>query len=222
MTSSEPGPDVRERLRAALAKRPSLTRAQHRIRAIAAFVVALLPVVAMIGARGIHTRGRPYGYVGVVAIGWCALVTGATTWMLRPGPTALGRSRPSRLALTVVLPASLLAVSCMASILFPETLRSPDYGGHVHVECALIGSAVSVIPVATALWFLRRSDPVRPAVTGAALGAIAASWGGGIIAIQCRHPEPLHVALGHVAPIALMALVGAVVGSRLLSLRWIH
>ena len=166
--------------------------------------------------------GRPYGYVGLVAIGWSALVIGASRWMLRPGPSMLGRPRPKLLQLAVGLPPSLLAVSCVASIMYPETLRAPAYGWHVHLVCALMTGAMSLAPVGVALWFFRRSDPVRPAVTGAALGAIAASWGGAVIAIQCPHPEPLHVALGHVGPIALTAVVGAMIGARLLSLRWIR
>jgi hypothetical protein len=216
---SDPRPDVRQRIEAALAKRSSPTRAQHRRWGAVALAFALASPLAAIATRGIHAGGRPYGYVGIIAIGWCALVVAASSWTLRPGPTALGRPRPRLLLLAFGLPSSLLAVSCAASILFPETLRAPDYGSAVHLACAATATVFSLAPVGIALWFFRRSDPVRPAVTGAALGAIAASWSGAVIAVQCPHPEPLHVALAHVAPIALAAIVTSLVGARVLSLR---
>ena len=85
-----------------------------------------------------------------------------------------------------------------------------------------MATGLSLLPIGIALWSFRGSDPVRPALTGAALGATAASWGGAVFAIQCPRAEPIHVALAHVGPIALAAVVTAVVGSRLLALRWLR
>jgi hypothetical protein len=219
MSPPDLDPDVRERLRAALSSRSSLTRAQLRRRGLAALALAVAPLVAALVLGGVHAGGRPHGYVGVVAVGWCSLVVAASSWVLRPGPTPLGRPRPTLLLLAMALPACLLAVSIAASILFPEALWSSNLGWRAHLACALTASALSLAPLGMALWFFRRSDPVRSAVTGAALGAIAASWGATVVAIQCPHPEPVHVALGHVLPIALAAIVAAVVGARVLSLR---
>jgi hypothetical protein len=219
MSPPDLDPEVRERLRAALSSRSSPTRAQLRRRGLAALALAVAPLIAALAVRGVHAGARPYGYVGIVAVGWCSLVVAASSWVLSPGPTPLGRPRPTLLVLAMALPTCLLAVAFAASILFPETLRSSNLGWRAHLACALTASALSLAPLGIALWFFRRSDPVRPAVTGAALGAIAASWGATVVAIQCPQPEPLHVALGHVVPIALTAIVAAIVGARVLSLR---
>lgn len=217
-----PNPELRDRIASALAKRSSPTRAEHRRQSIVVIALSLLPVAADLAFRGVHAGGRPLGYVALLAIGWSALVVAASIWALRPGPTALGRPRPALAALAIGLPAGLLVVSLAAGAAFPETFRGPPFGWRVHLTCALIGTGLSLAPIAAVLWLFRRSDPVKPWTTGAALGAVAASWAGAITAVQCPHAEPLHVALAHVAPIALSALVAAVVGARVLSLRWIR
>ena len=219
---SELRPEVRERLERALAGRSSPTREEHRRRGVVAMVVALAPIVAELLLRGVHAGGRPPGYLVVVATGWAALVVAASIWVLRPAPSSLGLPRPKMLVVAAALPCSLLAVSFLAGLAFPNTLHTPGYGWRLHLVCALMAIGLSVVPVGVALWRFRRSDPVRPAVTGAALGAVAASWSGAAIAIQCPHAELLHVALGHVAPIVLAAALTAVIGARVLSLRWIR
>jgi hypothetical protein len=199
-----------------------MTRAQRRRRGLAALALSVAPLILAVAVRGVHAGARPYGYVGMVAVGGCSLVVAASSWVLLPGPTSLGRPRPTLLVLAAALPLCLLALSFAASILFPETLRSSTPGWRIHFGCALAASALSLAPLGIALWFFRRSDPVRPAVTGAALGAIAASWGATVVAIQCPHPEPFHVAVGHVFPIVLISIVTAAVGARVLSLRWVR
>lgn len=217
-----PSPELRDRIASAVGKRSSLTRAQYRRQSILVVVLSLAPVAADLALRGVHPLGRPPGYVAIVAIGWFALVLATSSWTLRPGGAALGRPRPALVALAIALPASLLLVSLLASAAFPETLRSPLYGWRVHLACALMTIGLSLAPIGGLLWLFRRSDPVKPWTTGAALGAVAASWAGAVIAVQCPHPEPLHVALAHVAPIAVAAIVTAVAGARVLALRWIR
>jgi hypothetical protein len=217
-----PNPELQKRIASAVAKKSSLTRAEYRRQSILVIALSLLPATAVLALRGVPLGGRPLGYATIVAVGWFALAIAASVWTLRPGRTALGRPRPTLAALAVALPASLLLVSLVASAAFPETLRAPTYGWRVHLTCAMIATGLSLAPIGAVLWLRRRSDPVKPWSTGAALGAAAASWAGAVIAAQCPHPEPLHVALAHVAPIALSALVAALVGARVLSLRWIR
>ncbi len=218
----DPGQEVRDRIAAAVAKRSSLTRAQYRRQTNVVIALSLAPVAADLALRGVHPVGRPLGYLAVVAIGWFALALAASLWALRPARGALGQPRPALVALAIGLPASLLLVSLVASSAFPEAVREPLHGWHGHLMCTLIATGLSMAPIGALLWVFRRSDPVAPWISGAALGAVAASWAGAVLAVQCPHAEPLHVALAHAGPIALSAVVGAVIGARVLALRWIR
>jgi len=217
-----PPHELRDRIAAAIASRSSLTRDQYRRQRIVVIALSIVPVAADLVLRGLQLRGRPVGYVAIVAIGWFGLSVAASLWTLRPGPTPLGRPRPALIALAMGLPVGLLLVSLVASGVFLETFRAPLYGLRVHLMCALTATALSLAPILGLLWLVRRSDPVKPWATGAALGALGASWAGAAVAVQCPHPEPLHVLLAHAGPIALTACVTAIVGARVLALRWIR
>lgn len=217
--SSPPPPSAR--LLAALASRPSPTRAQHSRRWVLTVAASLVPVWSLLFLRGAPLGGRPSGYVALVAVGWCALIAATSLWILRPGPTALGRPRPLLVVASVALPLLLMSTSLGASALFPETWVTPPYGSRVHLACATMATLLAAPPIGAVLWLHRRSDPVKPWATGAALGVVAASWAGSIVAVQCPHPEPIHVAVAHAAPIAILALGSAVIASRLLAIRWI-
>lgn len=219
-----PPHELRDRIAAAIASRRSLTRNQYRRQRIVVIALSLVPVAADLVLRGVQLRGRPPGYVAIIAIGWFALTVAASVWTLgpAPAPSPLGRPRPALVALAMGLPLGLLLVSLVASGAFLETFRAPLYGFRVHLMCALTATALSLAPILGLLWLVRRSDPVKPWATGAALGALGASWAGAAVAVQCPHPEPLHVLLAHAGPIALTACVTAIVGTRVLALRWIR
>lgn len=220
-TDLSPSEEVGVRLRTAIANRPSATRAQWSRRLRLVMGASLVPLAVVLAIRGLPTAGRPAGYVALVAAGWCAIVISASRWVLRGGPSPLGRPRPLLALLAVGLPAALLAMSVLASALFPETLVEPAYGARTHLACAMTATVLSVAPVGCLLWVFRGSDPVKPWVTGAALGTVAASWAGTLVAVQCPHPEPLHVALAHAAPMLAIMLASGLVAARLLALRWI-
>jgi hypothetical protein len=66
---------------------------------------------------------------------------------------------------------------------------------------------------------LLRPDRDLRGALGAALGAAAGAWGGILIDIHCPNDAVLHLALGHLAPIALFVLLGAALGAHLLGVR---
>lgn len=219
-TPIEPSPGARAELQALIAARPSPTRKQRSSQIIRGLAFALAPVVLVLIVRGAPLGGRPAGYVVTVAVGWVTLAVASSLWVLRSGGSALGRSRPSLLRLACGLPVALLAASAIATACFPQTATAPSYGLRVHLACAAMATALSLLPFISVLWLFRRGDPVKPWATGAALGALTGTWAGTVIAIQCPHPEPIHVALGHALPIAMMAAVGAAIGARVLAIRW--
>lgn len=216
-----PSPDLRERIEAELKGRRVPSRQQHRARSTAVILASVMPIVAMAAMRGVHAGGRPLGYVATIAIAWTALAALATAFVLR-SETTLGRPRPALAALAPALPIALATVSIAANLAFPETLHGMEDVAPTGLMCTAMAIGLSVLPVAALLYVYRRSDPVRPVALGGALGAVAASWSGAVLATQCPQTTPGHVVLAHVVPIALTAVVAAVVGSRVLALRWIR
>lgn len=217
----EPSPDLRARIEAQLAGRRVPSRRQHRSRSAAVILASVMPIVAMTAMRGVHTGGRPLGYVALLATGWTALAVLATAFVFS-ADSALGRPRPALAAVASGLPLALVAISAAANLAFPETLHGMEASAATNMMCTVMALVLSVLPVAALLYVFRRSDPVRPVALGAALGAVAASWSGAVLATQCPLTSPLHVVLAHVAPIALTAVVASLVGSRVLGLRWIR
>jgi hypothetical protein len=56
-------------------------------------------------------------------------------------------------------------------------------------------------------------------VTGAALGVAAGAWGAVLIDLHCEMTDPLHVLLGHMLPVVLLAITGTLVARSVLAIR---
>ncbi len=222
MSAPQPPPDVRARLEAILPKRKVPTREQHRLRSIVLLAASLLPALYGLAVHGIHAGKRPVGYIVFFAVAWIGTAAAAGAYVLVPPKTTLGRSRGRLLALAVALPVALLGAALAANALFPEALAGSQERWAMNAHCVKVALLLSIAPLAAFLYVFRRSDPVRPSITGAALGAIASSWGGAILAVQCPNPEPVHVAIAHVLPVIVGAIVGAVLGARVVAVRWIY
>jgi hypothetical protein len=70
------------------------------------------------------------------------------------------------------------------------------------------------------LALLRRgSDPVHPVATGAALGAACGAAAGVMVELWCPVAAPRHVAIGHILPITIVSILGALLGSRVIAMR---
>jgi len=63
-------------------------------------------------------------------------------------------------------------------------------------------------------------DPVTPRATGAAFGAGAGLGSALLVDLWCPVSYLPHLFLGHLLPIGVLALLGGVLGSRLLRLAW--
>jgi hypothetical protein len=70
----------------------------------------------------------------------------------------------------------------------------------------------------TMLVALRRGAPLRPGIAGAVAGLCAGGLGAALYATHCIDDSPLFVAVWYSLAIAVVSLVGAVAGSRML--RW--
>jgi hypothetical protein len=85
-------------------------------------------------------------------------------------------------------------------------------------ECSASIAALSVPLLAALLWMLRDMAPTRPALAGASAGLMAGTLASLVYSLHCTETAYAFVAVWYVAGIAVMAGIGALLGSRLL--RW--
>lgn len=153
---------------------------------------------------------------------WVRMLFGATVAMAgfvvvqrlaRPG----ARVRGAWLGLAVpVLVIWILAV--IALVVAPAEERAELVWGHTWRSCAIDIAVVSLPMFAALLWALKGLAPTRPALAGAAAGALAGGAGAVVYAFHCPELAAPYIAVWYVAGIALPVVVGALLGPRLL--RW--
>lgn len=207
---------LRDRILSKAREAPSLTAAQVRTRRIGMLVGAILPALVVLAAMGVGPRGRPLALALLVSIGWGAVAVASTAFVFS-GSSPLGPPRPALALLAALAPTLELAISAVGMTLYPDTW-SGVLAPQKHAICMMLGFAMSAAPLGAMLLHLRGLDPVSPRARGAALGATAGAWGGAGTMLLCPHHGAIHVLVGHVLPVALFALVGAIVGSRVLAL----
>lgn len=114
-----------------------------------------------------------------------------------------------------------LAVWVMAAMAWfnaPPQDRMPLLMGESWRVCAL-SIALMALPVfAAALLALKSLAPTRPALAGAAAGALAGGVGASVYALHCMELTAPFLAVWYVSGIAVPVVLGALLGPRLL--RW--
>ncbi len=182
--------------------------------AIAGGVGTSLAVLLAIGGPGSY--GRPSGYYLTLALMWLGIsLIGAWLGVAR-GRSMLGRPAWVRVLVALVTPLGLAVTAALAASLVPPFVKVTDL--HDHLRCGGFATAFAVGPLVAFTFVRRGSDPVAPRVTGAAMGAVAGALGALGIELRCSHAGLFHVVVGHVVPVAALALLGAVVVSRFLAL----
>jgi hypothetical protein len=83
--------------------------------------------------------------------------------------------------------------------------------GHPGFRCLGVTVLFGAILLAAFALARRRSDPLFPRASGAALGAAAGAWGAMMVDLWCPVLEPSHLVLGHALPIVLLTAAGALV-----------
>jgi hypothetical protein len=211
-----PPASIRDRILEAARKEPAPTRdrARDRRRMALSFGVAIaLASFALVGSMG----PLPRPFLFACGAGWSLVAFVGTLVGLSRGQMMLGRSTRA-----LVATASAIAPVVLAWILMLVFYMQPPHVAppmHVHLVCCAMGIAFAAAPLGAMLWIRRGTDPVHPAATGATLGSAAGAWGGLLIHLHCPYVDPAHVVAGHVLPIVLLAIAGALAGRRLLVVR---
>jgi hypothetical protein len=214
----QPSSELRARVLAEIGRTPAATRAEHRKRIAIMAAGGALATTALFFAMGGFTRGaRPTELIAFTAGSglFAALVM---TRLSSRGDSMLGRPRPT-LVLACVLAAPLLACAAFAAaMIWPEN-AAEDVPAHAHVACAAMTLAQGALPLVALLLPRRESDPVHPAITGAALGMTAGAWTAMMAYLRCPHVPPSHCIIAHVVPTLLLTIAGALLGRFLLRVR---
>jgi hypothetical protein len=210
----KPPADLKARVLLAVARDPSPDRRAVSVRAARAWLgVGLATALMFVAIGGLRAVERPLAFVLGTAAGWGGIALAATVASARRGKMV---GRPF-----VVLVLS-VAVTPVALGLW-YLIWVGNWGGlgpPAPASRALVCFGVSLVLAAGPFFVLTRGRrdtfPAHPRATAAAIGVVAGAWAGVLMDLHCERADVVHVALGHVAPAAVLALAGAVLGDRLL------
>jgi hypothetical protein len=211
--------DLRARVLAEVARTPSPTRAVYKRRlALVAAVGALATVALFLAMGGVRPGTRPVEMIALTVGFGVASAAVLTRLSSGQGGAMLGRPRPVLLT-AVAMTAPLLAVVVVCGTMaWPES-AAEHVGVGTHFACGTMSVLQGALPLLVLLWPRRGSDPVHPAVTGAALGMTAGAWALVMATLRCPHAAALHGIVAHVLPTLVLTAFGAVLGGLLLRLR---
>lgn len=147
----------------------------------------------------------------------------AVTLALAVSATAVGLhlSRPEAslrgFGWWLLLPAGILVAAIGGEMMMPQ--RAPMMTrlvGNNSRACLIAIPTMSLPLLAAALFGLRHGAPSRPALAGAVAGLIAAGLAATVYASHCMDDSPLFVATWYTIGAALVAAIGALIGSKVL------
>jgi hypothetical protein len=213
-----PSDDLRERVLASVRREPSLTRHQVAVRtALLCSSAVVVALVIFFGVGGARIGARPGLFVVGTALGWAVVALGAIWLSFVRGRSMMGRPGAWLWIVVLLAPVVLFGWMLLWNSGFPDTLRV--WPGRIGLRCLSLTLAISAWPLVALAMVRRGSDPIHPAVTGAALGAAVGTAAGVLTNLWCPIANPAHVALGHVGPLLLLAAIGALLGRRLIAVR---
>jgi hypothetical protein len=211
--------DLPASLLASIERTPSPTRRSAR-----AYQWLVLPVSAVVAAalyaaydgpeqgRG----GRDTWFYVASAMTWATVAVLSLRGALGRGAGASWRSRTALLACAVGTPAMLFGAMIALGSLDPAMMEiHPEKWGRM---CLPLTLAAASLPLLALTYARRESDPVHPAMSGAALGSACGAAAGVMVELWCPVSTVRHIAIGHILPILLLALMGAIMGTQLLGL----
>jgi len=134
-----------------------------------------------------------------------------------------GLSRPDfkidkRLWWLALGPALLIGGIALEMMSVPADAWHARMIGHNSFYCMITIPLLSLAPFAAVLYALKCGAPANPTVAGAVGGILSAAIAATLYASHCADDSPLFVALWYPVGFVLMAVLGAMIGSRYL--RW--
>jgi hypothetical protein len=123
------------------------------------------------------------------------------------------------------LPLAMLGIPALAAMLAGLRLATSEPAGwamqvtgKTMIPCLVTIPLTAALPLGALLWLLRRGAPLAPWLSGLAAGLAAGGFAAALYSLYCIEDSPLFWALWYSTAIGITAMVGAVLGHRLL--RW--
>jgi len=117
----------------------------------------------------------------------------------------------------LLIPAGILAACIGGEMMMPQRMpMSTRLVGSNSKVCLTAIPLMSLPLLAAALFGLRHGASARPALSGAIAGMLSAGLAATLYASHCTDDSPLFVATWYTLATALVAAVGAAIGSRVL------
>jgi len=206
-------------LLASIQRTPSPTR-----RAVRTSLWLVLPAGAVVAAALYAAydgpeqgrAGRDPWFYGSSAMCW-AMVAVLSLWgALGRGRGASWRSRTTLVVCALGTPAVLFGIMSVLGSLDPAMMQiHPEKWGRM---CFPLTLAAAALPLLALMYARRESDPVHPALSGAALGSACGAAAGVMVELWCPVSAVRHIVIGHILPILLLAFMGALMGAQMLGL----
>ena len=202
--------DLRARVLAAVQREPSPPRAVVVAAELRRMGLALLVTFGVfVSVRGVRVGDRPLSLLAITALGAAAITLVVGGVALTRGRSMLGRSRTLLWSIAVATPIALLAWKLTWTARF-DVLGPMRVG----VKCLGLSLAMAASPMFVMLAGRVRSDPLHPAATGAAVGAAFGAMAWVLVDLWCPVGYLRHLLIGHVLPLALIIIAGALLGRR--------
>ena len=117
----------------------------------------------------------------------------------------------------LLIPAGILAACISGEMMMPQRvpMMTRLVGSNSKI-CMTVIPTLSLPLLVAALIGLRHGAPARPALSGAIAGLLSAGFAATLYASHCTDDSPLFVATWYTLATALVAAVGALIGSRVL------
>jgi hypothetical protein len=197
-------------------REPAPTRAGLAAKQRTVAIVALVVPLLIFGALGgVRLGPRPSELALMTALGSALLAGAAAIFGFARGRSMLGRPRAWLLGVALLTPSLLFTWRSLVSSHYPDMMA--QWSERPGLRCLLLSGALSLAPLAGALWLRRGTDPVHPHLSAAGIGATVGAGSWVLVDLWCPVGYVPHVLLGHVAPLVLVVLISALFGGRILA-----
>ena len=209
-------PDFKSRVLASVRDVPAPTRKETLQRQAWLVAAGLTGALVLFWRQGgLRVTSRPPSLIALTSVG-TAIFVGVGMWLLfTRGPTGLRRPRTVLLGAAILSAAGFVTWRYGVSALYG---KAGPWPGRVGLRCLVLSVGTGGLMLFAALMSWRRSDPITPRATGAAFGAGAGLGSALLVDLWCPVGYVPHLLLGHVLPIAILAVAGGLIGDRLLGI----
>lgn len=183
---------------------------------LAGTFIGAIVFAAMLGVRpdvreAMHTVRFPFKFVVTIALAIAGLKLVSS--LERPGADIRTAAR------LLIIPALLIGVAVLIELfVIPSSGWAPRMIGTNAAVCLTAIPMIAIAPLIAVFIAMRHAAPTAPARAGAAAGLAASAVAATLYASHCTDDSPLFVVIWYSIAIALVAGVGALLGSRIL--RW--